>query len=452
MRIGLDFGTTNSSAALYHNQTVQFMTSSITESNGILPSLLYVTREHEHIVGRKAAERYLADDTGRRAVWETKEAGVLEYWVTLASDPNPVMVQHEIFVQEDIMAKGRLLQSIKTALRNPGYAGTAIFERQYPIQKLITLLLEQLYQATEITMGKPIQSVLMGRPVTFTGHPKGDERSEAILLQAAQAAGFAQVDFMAEPIAAAYSYHRQLNTSKLALIFDFGGGTLDLTVARLGGEEKPHVLSSHGVLVGGDNFDRRIMEKFLLAHFGENALCEGRSLSYQIFEQLLDWPRHPELTRGDLYTDIKYAAHFCHDESEFRALLSLIDNKYGFKLFKEIEHTKMQLSEKDNHQFTFKGTDINIQAMLTRRRFGRSIRDYCAEIDEAIGAVLEKAALSEKEIDVVIRTGGSSQVPTVVDILTKRFGDNKVESYDAFLSVASGLAIAAASMDENGTR
>lgn len=447
MRIGLDFGTTNSSAALYHNDTVQFMKSNLTEASGILPSLLYITREHEHIVGSKAAERYLLDDTGRRAVWETKEAGILEYWVTLASDPNPVMVQHEIFVQEDIMAKGRLLQSLKTALRNPNYAGTAIFERNYSIEKLITLLLQELYDAAKITMGKPVKAVLMGRPVTFTGHPKGDERGEAILTAAAQAAGFEQVDFMYEPIAAAYSYHVQLKQKKLALIFDFGGGTLDLTVARLGGDKKPEVLSNHGVLIGGDNFDQRIMEKFLLSHFGEETECEGRLLPFQIFEQLTDWPRHPELTRGDLYTSIKYAAAFCGD-AEFKALLSLIDNKYGFKLFKDIEHAKKMLSEHEAHLFTFTGEDINLRENITRKRFGRSIRDYIQEIDEGIGIVLENAELTEKDIDVVIRTGGSSQVPAVVEILTNRFGAAKVESYDAFLSVVSGLAIAAHLEDE----
>jgi hypothetical chaperone protein len=125
-------------------------------------------------------------------------------------------------------------------------------------------------------------------------------------------------------------------------------------------------------------------------------------------------------------------------------LQSLIDNKYGFMLFDTIEHTKQELSKQSKQRFLFEADEIVIDQIITQQRFSRSIRDYCALVDEALQMILDKANIEASDIDVVIRTGGSSQVPAVVDVLVNRFGAATVESYDPFLSVSSGLAIAAA--------
>lgn len=448
--LGLDFGTTNSSIALMTNGTPQFIQSAASEPSGVLPSLLYITRHYEHLLGKGAARRYLREDTGRPAQWETKHAGVLEYWVSidmpaaLGGKVEPVLVKHDVYVQEDVGAYGRLLQSIKTALRNPTYAGTSIFGKMYTVEDLITIILRDLHDAAAQATGEPASDVLLGRPVTFTNDPKNDARAEGILRQAAQTAGFENVRFMLEPIAAAYSYHINTKTRQRALIFDFGGGTLDLTVAEIGGDEVPAVLATKGLLIGGDNFDQRIMEKFLWKHFGYGKAHEGtKRLSYEVYDYLLDWARHPDLTRHEYYRDIKRAATVNKAGPEFTALYSLVNNKYGYQLFEAIEQAKIALSTQEEVTLSFHANDIHIDQRITRSAFNRAIQDYLNQIDQAVAQVVTDAAIGPADVDLVICTGGSAAIPAIMDLLAAQFNAAKLRPHNPFLSVSSGLAVAA---------
>ncbi|MBN2469335.1 MAG: Hsp70 family protein [Anaerolineae bacterium] len=450
MKLGLDFGTTNCSAALYDGAELNVIRSPFSEPTGILPSLIYITRTYEHLLGKPAARRYLDEDTGRPAVWETKHAGTIDYWVSidlpssLGGRVEPVLVKHDVFVQEDIGAHGRLLQSIKTALRNPNYAGTSIFGRMYTIEQLITLMLADLRVAAQQTTGGAIDAVMIGRPVRFTGSLRDDMRAEAILRQAARAAGFSEITFMLEPIAAAYSYHISQSQRHTALIFDFGGGTLDLTVAQIGGTQPPQVLATEGLLIGGNNFDQRIMEKFLWPHFGYNKPHEGnRKLSYEVYDYLLDWARHPDLTRHEHYREIKRAATVNKAGPEFEALYKLINNNYGYQLFETIEQAKIALSSQEAVTLSFKVEGITIEQRITRQSFKRAIQDYLNEIDVAVAQVVAQASLEDQDIDLVICTGGSSSIPAIMDLLADRFGRDRLRPHNPFLSVSSGLAVAA---------
>ena len=79
---------------------------------------------------------------------------------------------------------------------------------------------------------------MIGRPVRFSDDPAVTARAEEILYKAARLAGFDDVRFQMEPIGAAFLYHARTPERTRALIFDFGGGTLDLTVADLGGVQR----------------------------------------------------------------------------------------------------------------------------------------------------------------------------------------------------------------------
>lgn len=450
MKLGLDFGTTNSSAALISNNELQVVRSTFSESTGILPSLIYIMRDHDHLLGKPAARRYLREDTGRPAIWETKHAGTIDYWVSidmpssLGGRVEPVLVKHDVYVQEDVGAYGRLLQSIKTALRNPNYAGTSVFGRMYTIEQLITLMLVELREAATERAGEPVNDVLMGRPVRFGGSQRDDARAEAILRQAARAAGFEHIAFMMEPIAAAYSYHISEATRHTALIFDFGGGTLDLTVAEIGGSSTPRVLSTEGLLIGGNNIDQRIMEKFLWPHFGYNKPHEGnRKLSPEVYDYLLDWARHPDLTRHEYYRDIKRAATVNKAGPEFTALYTLINNNHGYQLFEAIEQAKIALSTHEAATLHFDVEGIHIEQRMTQQAFSRAINDYLNEIDSAVESVVAQASLQASDIDLVICTGGSSSIPAIMNLLSARFGSARLRPHNPFLSVSSGLAVAA---------
>ncbi len=113
---------------------------------------------------------------------------MIEYWI--GSDPEPKLIRQDVWVQEDVGANGRLLQSIKTGLRSPNYVGTSIFDKFYTIQDPVALILKELRRGAEEVLGQQVDSVLLGRPVKFNADPEQDEFAQATLRDAARAAGF----------------------------------------------------------------------------------------------------------------------------------------------------------------------------------------------------------------------------------------------------------------------
>ncbi len=118
---------------------------------------------------------------------------------------------------------------------------------------------------------------------------------EETLLQAAYEAGFKQVDFEFEPVAAALYYELSIDRPQNALIFDFGGGTLDLTIMRLGDPRDRKVYSSAGIGVAGSDFDRAIIQKRMLPHFGEGKVDHDPDV-LELINTVPDWMALPELS------------------------------------------------------------------------------------------------------------------------------------------------------------
>ncbi|NLF02341.1 MAG: Hsp70 family protein, partial [Anaerolineales bacterium] len=242
MRLGFDFGTTNSSIAHYDGRA---LTSIRLDPEGdnpyVLPSLVYIDRELRALLGTAAASEYLRRETGRPVAWEKRPVGEVE--VIVGGSGGPIRYVQQMSVVVDTAANGRLLQSIKTALRDPAYEGTEIFDRFYTLDELIAMVLRELRERAEQHFGEPCRSVVLGRPVRFSDDQAVTERAEEILFKAGRLAGFTDIAFQLEPIGAAYLHHATTTERQTALVFDFGGGTLDLTLAELGGGEEPHVLA-----------------------------------------------------------------------------------------------------------------------------------------------------------------------------------------------------------------
>ncbi len=103
-------------------------------------------------------------------------------------------------------------------------------------------------------------------------------------------------------MAAAYSYETSLTQPENIVVFDFGGGTLDITVMRLGGGHR-QVLATGGIPVAGDVFDQKLVRAKLPRHFGEGSLYGPRHkampLPQWIFDSFSDWQRILELQAAE---------------------------------------------------------------------------------------------------------------------------------------------------------
>ena len=254
VNVGLDFGTSNSGIAVSDGQHVRLLPI---DPQNVLPevikTILYVTREYQHYIGQEAIELYYKHNINRIRRYEKQWAGEIE---VVGGD---MYFVRDVFVEVDVLKPGRLLQYLKTALRkgaaSGGIEGTQMFERYYRTSDLIQAYLSELKTRAETVLETEIDNVTLGRPVKFAEDSQRDHQSQETLRQAALDAGFKQVDFEFEPVAAALFYERSLNEPQNVLIFDFGGGTLDIAIMRLGEPAARQVYANGGVDIAGSDFD-----------------------------------------------------------------------------------------------------------------------------------------------------------------------------------------------------
>ncbi len=439
-RFGIDFGTTNSAIAYFDGQELHRPTVDPGSPNPlVLPSLLYIDRRQHSLAGLAAAQQYLRHETGRRATWEKRRVGEID---VVAAGVSYVQTVHALV---DTGAQGRLLQYIKTVLRDPGYDGTQVFDRFYTVDELIALILRPLKTSAEEQLNRDCRAVVIGRPVKFSSDPAVSDRAQEILYKAARLAGFEAIGFEMEPIGAMYFYHRTSPRRELALIFDFGGGTLDLTLAEVGGPTPPNIIATLGVLVGGDDLDKRVMQ-YLLKYFGGMPRPGHRALPPDVLALLENWQTMPLLSRPHFLKILnEYRADnpAAENSAAIDALITLVTRNLGFQFFREIEQAKIRLSEAQHTPFLFNHDNIHIRETITRYKFEELIAPEIEAVDSGVRQILHDVGIQPDRVNVILRTGGTSAVPAFTELLSEIFDRSKLRSLELLTSVVGGLAIAA---------
>ena len=353
---------------------------------------------------------------------------------------------------------GRLIQSLKSFLASRLFASTSILGISFRLEELAAHILRPLREAASEALGAPVVRAVVGRPVRFV-HAEGPE-DEALALTrlgaALRNAGFRDVVFEYEPVGAAWHYERGLTQDELILIADFGGGTSDFSLLRVGpgvrsaGDRARALLGNDGVPLAGDAFDGRLVRHLVAPLLGRGA--EFRSLFGRvlpipswIYAHLERW-HHLSFLRSpktlQLLLDLRREAL---EPERIEALLHLVEHDLGFLLFRAVERAKRELSERDATRFVFEHEELRIDRPVTRAEFEGWIADELAAVAGCVDGLLRRTRVPAAAVERVFLTGGSSLVPAVRRIFARRFGEEKLRSGGELTSVASGLALRAAS-------
>jgi hypothetical chaperone protein len=437
LHVGIDFGTSNSGVAIYHGDQVHILPI---DSKNLVPevvkTILYITSDHRHFIGQEAVELYYKQNINRQRRFVKKWSGEIDY---RGSDMHYV---RDIYVYVDELQPGRLLQFIKTALRSEKYTGTQVFDRYYSLSDIITVYLQALKQRAEALLQEEISGVTLGKPVKFSEVPELDRKAQDTLHQAAMEAGFKQVVFELEPVAAALYYELSLSEPANALIFDFGGGTLDLTIMRLGDPHHREVFASGGISIAGSDFDRTIITKRMLPHFGKGIIQQEPEI-IKLINTIPDWAALPELSTPIARTELERAIRNGQSPVRLKALESLIFNDLAFSFYNMVEATKIALSTKGATIARMKEKDLDIWELYTRTQFEKDIYEHREQIEKVLLETLSASGMEPGQIDAVVKTGGSSNIPVFAEMLGRIFGKEQVKASDVFNSVTAGLAIKA---------
>jgi hypothetical chaperone protein len=347
--------------------------------------------------------------------------------------------------------RGRLVRSLKRFLPMRSFVRTQINSRTYSLEELIAIMLRQLREHADRHFGARVTRVLLGRPARFAADPEDDAFAEERLRQAAQIAGFSEIDFCPEPVAAARDFQDQLARDTLMLVGDFGGGTSDYSLVMMGtgGFELSDVLGIGGVSVAGDALDGSLMRGHVARHFGadvhyrvpfgDNVL----SMPKPLMEKLCSPAEMSLLAQRDAQSflaDIRSWSLGEDDRRHIDQLLALVEDGLGFMLFESIEQTKKQLSSAEQALLSFHVPGIDIDQPIQRAQFQRGASRELTAIIGALDATLERAGARADDVELVCLTGGTARVPFLRAALAERFGASRLHSLRGLHAVAEGLA------------
>lgn len=416
--------------------------------------------------GTSSSALALADAEGRVRFAQLPTLGALgSSWRTLLffdPDEQPVRqpIQYAaggeaIAAYLECMGEGRLLQSFKSHLTTQSLGRTQIAHHQIGLDDMIALFLRRLRERAEQHLGVAIEAATIGRPVRFVGArtPEDDEAAAGRLLAAARQAGFVDARLELEPVGAAYHYERALTRPELALVADFGAGTTDFCLMRMGptgrGDERAReIVGTGGVGAAGDDLDAALIENLVCPRLGKGDTYVEMGREHPIpgsyYYKLARWHHLPFLAGPRVRAELERLRRGARHPERIAALMHIIATNSAFNLHKAVERTKVELSSKPQASFDFGDGELEIRATVTRRDFERWIAPVTAAIAASLDDTLARAGVTPDAVDCVFMTGGTAFVPVVRALFKARFGAAKLRSGDELMSIASGLALRAA--------
>ncbi len=346
---------------------------------------------------------------------------------------------------------GRLMRGLKTILSTSLIdERTALSKRSIKLTDVIAMFSRHLKAKAEDAAGTAIDAVVHGRPVRFVeGDDAADARAETRLAELARQAGYKEVSFVYEPVAAAAQYELTASREETILVADIGGGTSDFSVVRIGpdrrgrADRKNDILANTGVRVGGTDFDRNLSMAAVMPELGLGTELVDKQLPMprSIFADLAWWPTINLCYTPKILREAQDVHRLAVEPEKTQRLLTVLTKHLGHRIAFAVERAKIALTDAEQTAIDLAFVESGLNAPATRKGFEEAI---AAELMRLRIAVWNCLALADVEtIDTVFMTGGSSLVPAVEAVLRDELPDAAIKRGDDFLSVALGLTLEA---------
>lgn len=407
---GIDFGTSNSSTAITNGGMPRLV--DVENGRNTIPTALYFPEKSSEVFyGRTAQQKYVDSETG-----------------------------------------GRFMRSMKRILGTPLMdSSTQINGHMVKFDDIIGAFVSYMKQKIDASANENIESVVMGRPVHFRDNdPAADDKAQQELERITKKAGFKNVCFQYEPIAAAFAHEQKINSEKLACVIDIGGGTSDFTVIRLSPENRnkadrtKDVLANTGVRIGGNDFDKNLsLNAFMpVLGMGTDYKVYGKVLSIpnSIYINLSTWNQVNDVYNYNTLNLVKGYQTWALEPEKLARLYQVVQNRLGHINLNYVEKAKIALSKDLSIESILDFLSDKPSIYITREEFNNSISNDVEKIEKFLSECILQAGVKNEDIDLVILTGGSTEVPRVSEIVTKFFPNAEVSAGDKLSSVGMGLA------------
>lgn len=344
--------------------------------------------------------------------------------------------------------KGRLIYSPKNFL------GATLDERQrMAFVGMIAKQLAYFRQCAETQLQQPVDAAVIGRPVRFHGTrgQAGDDQAIGIMRAAAHEAGFVDVDFLEEPIAAAYHLERTAEHEVTALVVDIGGGTTDICCLNFAPQvrkkldREQDVLAVTGKRLGGMECDKNLVLKALAPHLGMGSLMQNQlPVPPSYFSDMCAVDDIPTLTRffsSEYHLKLLQAHSYMDNPKLLERLLIIQEEKLSARVVNSARMAKELLSSQSSITLPLNYIEADFSVGIELDALKQSMKTWLAQVNRLIDDCLKQ---SHKAPEALMITGGMSLSPIVRDALTAgRLSGLPLIENEAFNAVCEGLAIQA---------
>jgi len=349
--------------------------------------------------------------------------------------------------------EGRLMRSLKSLLGTSLMDGqTEVAGRALPFRQLLSHFIGELRRRAQQQAGREFTSAVFGRPVYFVDDdPQADRLAEDTLAEIARAAGFREIGFQYEPIAAAFDYESRIEKEELVLIADIGGGTSDFSLVRLGPdregrvERRDDILATGGVHIGGTDFDKYLSLASVMPLLGYgSALVSGAPVPSSYYFNLATWHTINQAYTRKNIAQLDDLARDAAEPARLGRLRNLIDERAGHWLAMRVEDAKIGLSATPLVELDLDRLSPPERLQVERAVFEAAIAGLVDQVGATVQRLLGEAGVAADQVDTVFFTGGSSGVAALRERIAAIVPQARRVEGDLFGSIGAGLAIDAA--------
>ena len=408
--LGVDFGTSNSAVGICVDGQAKLIPVEPGETT--LPTAVFFDfDERRAIYGRPANEALIAGDDGR-------------YMRALKS-----------LLGTSLMRERRMIMNEATDFIT-----------------IVGRFLAEMKQRAEASTGQKFDYALSGRPVLFhSADPVRNAQALVDLTDCYLAAGFKDVSFMPEPEAAALANRAALTPNDLGLIVDIGGGTSDFTLFRQGTGTDIEILASHGLRLGGTDFDKALSLAFVMPELGMGSPIrhafgdKTHAAPNEIFNDLATWQKIPFLYAPESRRAAQELAQHAVEKTQLERLVRILTEEVGHDVAFAVEAAKIDantqtaaIPEIDLHM-----VEKGLRLPLYPVAMTATLDNMACQIGDAACACLKQASVAPEDVTRIIFVGGTSLMQIVETALTTRLPRAKVHRGAAMTAIVEGLALAA---------
>ena len=321
--------------------------------------------------------------------------------------------------------------------------------------KIVEKILAHIKSQAEKSLDQKFNGIVLGRPINYHGTrgSAGNDDALEIMRRAAANAGFDDVRFFFEPVAAALSIKSHSIDSAINLIVDVGGGTTDCSLIKYENIDTEdtvfNVLKSGGTRVGGTDFDQVVAWSLLMPYFGKGSfLSSGLPLPTGILYDAIATRDLPAQIR---FRKAEYEINDLVRQASDKKLLQRFEQLHKFqaqhKLLLEAERVKILLSSNLTVSINLSFIENDLRPEVDAEQFDKAVEPPIRQVLDEVRKVTKEAS---ENPEVVYVTGGMSQSPTLMEALTNEFnGIAQIRVLDSLSAVGSGLGIVSRGLTGN---